>query len=265
MPSLSNTLFDQAFNDLSRLQTRLPEEAVAALAREVITRLAKTEQASKQDSESVDAMSNALIGPDPKAAPRLIEQHLQRGAQIEELYLDLLGPAARKLGEMWESDEIHFTTVTIGTGRIYAIMRTLASKQKPAFLPEQKSAVFAALPGEDHTLGVRMAADLARKAGWQVQVELNQDHDTLIESIQKSGHLLIGLSCGGLHTVPQLARLVLALRISVPNARILVSGNPAAIQTEDIKLMHVDAAVSDFDEAMEALDAMWDTLLPSEK
>jgi hypothetical protein len=40
----------------------------------------------------------------------------ERGATAHELCLDLLAPAARRLGEMWNTDCCDFTDVTIALG-----------------------------------------------------------------------------------------------------------------------------------------------------
>ena len=50
-----------------------------------------------------------------------IESMRIKGAPIESIYLDLLAPAARYLGEMWEEDLCDFTDVTIGLGRLQVL------------------------------------------------------------------------------------------------------------------------------------------------
>ena len=37
-----------------------------------------------------------------------------RGVSVEALYVHLLAPAARHLGELWEDDRCHFADVTVG-------------------------------------------------------------------------------------------------------------------------------------------------------
>ena len=52
-----------------------------------------------------------------------------RGLSVETLYLDLLAPAARLLGEMWDDDHCDFATVTVALGRLQRLLRELS----PAF------------------------------------------------------------------------------------------------------------------------------------
>jgi methanogenic corrinoid protein MtbC1 len=253
-------LYTQAYADLENLQTQLPEEAVVSLAREVIRRLATKIASGTVSSDAIRAISDALISPDAKAAAQLIEQHHQNGVDVKTLYLEYISPAADQLGSWWETDEVSFADVTIGIGRTYAIMRNLARRFPPPSVPEGKTALFASVPGDDHILGLKIAADLARKEQWNIDLALDLDHDELISRISDTGHHLIGLSAGGEHALPALARLVLALRVSEPSALILVSGNIVNEARDSIKLMHVDAMSAHFEEAMQYLNTLWSRL-----
>ena len=253
-------LYQQSLSDLAQLQTRLPEEAVVSLAREVIQRLAvKLREATPRDAR-VEALATALTGREAKAAAQLVEQYLRDGVDVDTIYLDYLGLAAQRLGEWWETDQLTFAEVTVGIGRIYAIIRTLRPYILSDAIPNNKSAIFASVPEEDHTLGIKMAADLAREAGWEIELLLDMEHDALVEAISTSEPALVGLSGAGAHTVPHLARLVVALRIGAPRSLILVSGNVVETSRDAICLMHVDAMESTFEGAMKQLGQLWSTL-----
>ena len=262
---IPDDVYDQAFADLNQLQTQLPEEAVVSLAREVLDRLARQLKETKSLDTTVNDLCEALIGKNAQTASSIIKQNVKDGADFNALYLEHLAPAAKMLGDWWNADRISFAQVTVGTGRIYAIMRSLNSRMIPNYIPDQKSAFFAATPGDDHTLGVKMAGDLARKRGWQIDVELDGTHDQLIEQMVEGNHLLIGLSGAGIHSLPNLAKLVMAIRVSIPNARILVSGNVIRAAEESVRLMHVDGIGRDFDGAMKELARLWTSLLPKPK
>ena len=253
-------LYQQSFSDHTQLHTHLPEEAVISLAREVIRRLARQFTETKPAAENIEALAKALVSKDNKAAARMVDQFLSDGAEVDTIYLELLGMAAQRLGQWWESDELTFAEVTVGIGRIYAIIRTLRNRIVLDTVPNQKSAIFASIPQDDHTLGVKMAADLAREDGWEVDLMLDKDHDTLVDAIASSGQTLVGLSGAGEHSLPHLTRLVLALRISAPRSLILVSGNVIATSEEAVRLMHVDGMERTFEGAMAGLGRLWTTL-----
>lgn len=257
---ISGEIFQQSLADLDQLQKRLPDDAVVDLAREVLARLAKRAAETASHTAQIADLSTALIGQEKTAAPAIIERHLKNGLDVERIYLDYLAPASRELGRRWDSSTISFAEVTVGTGRIYAIMRSLSRRFTPQYLPTEKSALFASVPGDDHKLGIKMAADLARQRGWRVDIELDLPADALVDRLTSSDHLIFGLSAGGHRSLPGLAKLILALRVSVPYAHILVSGNVVTLDLESIKLMHPDAVTENFPEAMDHMEAFWDTL-----
>ncbi len=102
------------------------------------------------------------------AAVAFVEAMHDGGAAAESLYLDLLAPAARRLGEMWDNDLCDFTEVTIGLWRLQNAMRELS----PSFLcsPEIRSngprVLLVPLPGEAHSFGLSMVYEFFRRAGW---------------------------------------------------------------------------------------------------
>jgi len=91
-----------------------------------------------------------------------------QGAAADSLYLDLLAPAARRLGELWEDDACDFTQVTIALWRLQNAMRELS----PSFLrstvtrTNSPRALLVPLPGEDQTFGLSMVHEFFCRAGW---------------------------------------------------------------------------------------------------
>ena len=114
-----------------------------------------------------DLVGLVLSRGEPEAVAFVAAMHGQ-GATAESLYLDLLAPAARRLGEMWEDDTCDFTDVTIGLWRLQNAMRELS----PSFLRSANArtngprVLLVPLPGEDHTFGLSMVYEFFRRAGW---------------------------------------------------------------------------------------------------
>ena len=252
--------YQQTYADVRGLTKHLPENALEALAREVISRLVVTTGDGSTDdahTDEVELLSKALIGRRAEAAAELVEARFANGMPVEEIYLNYLGPASRMLGEWWEADEIGFAHVTVGTGRIYAIMRSLAPFVERAALVNNKAAMFASVPGETHTLGIRMASDLFRQEGWDIDLALDQSHADLVERIRTAPSFFVGLSAGGVHAVEALARLVVAARICRPDSVIIVSGNIVAEAEDTVRLMGIDGCAVDFDTAKSEFQRLW--------
>jgi len=163
------------------------------------------------------------------------------------------------LGDWWLEDRAGFSQVTIGTGRMFAIMRSMRHLFEPTFPAQDKTATFASVPGEDHTLGVRMAADLFRKDGWEIALKVGMTHDQLVAEIEQSPTGIVGLSISGRHSVDALSRLVVALHICCPHAILVVSGQDIEEVRPVLSLMGLDGIASTFEEAKEQLDTLWDT------
>ena len=182
----------------------------------------------------------------------------ETGTGLKTLYLSYLGAAARKLGVWWELDKVNFMQVVTGTGRIYAIMRGLAQVFDTDATPlATKSAMFASVPTETHVLGIRMATDLIRRDGWEIDLEVGLEHDDLLEQIIATAQPIIGLSASGTHTLPALAKLVIAVRLAVPEKLILVSGPIIGEAEEEVKLMGVDGMAPDYDSAFIEMERLW--------
>ena len=92
------------------------------------------------------------------------------GTPIETIYLDLLAPAARYLGELWTEDLCSFTDVTVGLGRLQRVLRELSpSFGRAVEHPiEGRSVLLLPCPGEQHTFGLVLVGEFFRRNGWNV-------------------------------------------------------------------------------------------------
>ncbi|MGC9418647.1 MAG: cobalamin B12-binding domain-containing protein, partial [Rhodovulum sp.] len=148
--------------------------------------------------------------------------------------------------------------VTTATARIFAILRALDGHDRPAVPRTRREALFAAVPGETHTLGVRMAADLFRRKGWDITLELGLPQDALVDRIREARPVLIGLSAAGAHAAPALARLIVALRMTVPAPVIVVSGQIVHEAGDVVAATTPDAIITEIGEAELVLARLWD-------
>ncbi|MDW3223024.1 MAG: cobalamin B12-binding domain-containing protein [Paracoccaceae bacterium] len=248
--------------DVLELKSKLPKDAVGVIIDEVLTRVRAIGSTSSYDIDHppqrvVDNLCYALISPEADEGAEFIDELRQDGATLEAIYLAYLAEAARTLGDWWNEDHVTFVEVSIGTSRIYSIMRSLSYLFVPNRPVVKKSAVFASVPEETHIVGVRMAADLLGKEGWEIDLQVGLTHDELVETISQSACRVIGLSAGGGHTASNLARLVIALRIRMPAALIFVSGQISQEAPDLVGLMGVDGVASDIDTALALMNRFW--------
>jgi methanogenic corrinoid protein MtbC1 len=243
---------------LRLLKSQFPTSSAENLAREVLRRIAQSaaeDVARAPGHGKIIELCYALIDDDDQAGARFIRDIRRRGTSVESIYLDYLAAAATMLGTWWEEDRASFAEVTVGTSRMYAIMRTLQRDLPTVSLKPGKSAIFATVPGEDHVLGVRMAADLFRKDGWDIDLKIGKTHDELVVEIGSASAVVIGLSASSKRVLESLSRLILALRIQNPSISIFVSGKVVEEHEETVGLLDVDGIASDYYSAKRLLEA----------
>ena len=255
--------------ELRGLKSKLPEDTVESLAREVLRRLASRETPSSVNEptdEAIALLCHALLSDDDGHGARFIQEIETDGATVEVVYLQYLARAAQMLGTWWEKDQISFMSVTLGTSRMYAIMRGMQHRFRMPKTGSKRSALFASVPGETHTLGVRMAADLFRRDGWDITLKLGLSHDELVAHMEGSDAVLFGVSAAGEHSIRALSQLVIALRISNPNTKIFVSGNAITEAADKISLMGLDGVAADIQTARDVMASLWNDIVegPSE-
>ena len=112
-------------------------------------------------------LTELSLGDDISAVAAFVLGMFRQGVPAETLYLDLLAPSARRLGEFWDDDICDFTSVSIGLMRLHGAMRELGphflANAGPARGPR---ALLVPLPGEQHTFGLSMVHDFFCRAGW---------------------------------------------------------------------------------------------------
>lgn len=231
---LDPEVFSRTVSLFTAKRGAFPPEAVGVLVTEIMQRLAKFGpqepglDAPAIDADGIAAFCDLLIQPDPADALRFVSDRRAEGVTRQSVYLGYIAGAARQLGIGWEEDRFSFVQVTIGTGHLYALMRALRA-EGAALRPRadiRRTALFATVPGEDHGIGITVAADLFRDAGWEIDLQIATTHDALMAHVERSQPHIIGLSLSTEQRLDALVRLVVALRLVVPAAIIGVA--PAA-------------------------------------
>ena len=182
------------------------------------------------------------------------------GLPIEAVMLQLMAPAARRLGDLWIDDRLSFLDVTAGLGRLQGVMRALG----PDFdgdVPGQihgKKILLAPVSGEQHIFGLSVVAAFFRRAGWDVTFEPRIAFDDLLILVRAERFTTIGLSVASDKFLPHLPSQVEALRRASLNRDVtLLAGGPAFLLDPELhKRVGVDAVASDATEAVQMAEAL---------
>jgi len=261
----SDSAFKRARVAVNLRKAGLPDQTVQLFAKEVVTELVTRlhpfhDPAAAPTEDEIEALCHALIDDDETRAPEIIRRARREGVPLDLIYLGLLANAARTLGEWWEDDRVSFLMVSVAAGRVFGIMRSLRHEIANArsLQPVEKHALFATVAGETHTIGVTMAADMFRSRGWRIELHTGLEHDELVEAASRLPHEIIGLSAGHPNALVSLARLIVALRVTHPQAHILVSGGIIAHVPDLNTLIHADSVIGSAQAAMSFLDQLSD-------
>ena len=155
----------------------------------------------------------------------------RRGIAPEAVYLDLLAPTARRLGEWWEDDICDFTQVTTGLWRLQIAMRELS----PAFLAASSVAsgprprvLLAPLPGEQHTFGLSMVHDFFRRGGWDAWSGPVADRAELAAMVRHQWVDVVGFSLACDERMDTARAEIRAVRLASrnPGLAVMVGGPP---------------------------------------
>lgn len=245
---------DQAFRLASK---HLPDKLVADLAREVVRRLAfrmpgVTPSDGGPSPVEIERFCTALLSREEEAADRIILAARRDGVEIQTIYLGYIAGASRRLGEMWETDQASFIEVSIGTGRLYRIIRGLRHAIAPVLLEgrARSPALFALVPGETHSLGIEMAADLFRRDGGDVDVCVGMSHAEILDIVDARHHGVIVLVANSDRVIPALVQLSVALRISQPVTPVALAGNLVDQMPEARAMVEAELVISDIGSAI---------------
>lgn len=187
--------------------------------------------------EDVTEFADLALNHEAPTASAYIKSLLANGATIESIYLELMAPAARYLGELWVADRCHFAEVTLGLCRLQQVMRECS----PAFQMDAKEirnwwrALLIAVPGEQHTFGVSMVAEFFRRSGWDVASDPVSSDAALSRLVSEEWFALAGLSLSAERWLGVLEECIHTIRRASRNKSIVVMvGGPFFVEHPEV-------------------------------
>ena len=199
-------------------------------------------------ADHLDDFIRLLLKPDGDAALARVAALQADGALSQSICLDLLTPAARRLGLLWIEDDCDFLEVTVGVQILHRILRTLRSDRLANAEGDSLHNRFllTAAPGETHVFGVAIVEKFFHDAGWDV---VRSNETAFMDELKTRWFHLAGFSLSENRNLGRLETAITkARRCSVnPDLRILVGGpvfldNPELAKRAGADAMAHDAA-----------------------
>lgn len=194
---------------------------------------------------------------DAAQANRFVDGLMDRGLTPAQVFMELITPAARHLGVLWDRDECDFTQVTCGLAIMHQMIYRLGYDTPTAALNEgeQESVMLACAPGSQHFLGLTIVADLYRKAGVNVVLEISSTESELLRAVSHEWFDVVGISVALAAQLQSLPSLIAHLREQSGNPRVkVVLGGPVFLfHPITAQALGADAIFTDAQAALQAL------------
>lgn len=206
----------------SLVEREIIPRLVATHSRPPVNRTAGTGLPEISAAE-VDAFAPLSLQVEADSLLDYVEAILNRGVGIDTLLVDPLAPAARRLGEYWEDDRCDFVDVTMGLWRLQEIVHELAAR-----LPVEhqqgpgRRALFASMPGDQHSFGAVVIDELFCREGWMTDRMSEATTPELLERVAGEWFDLVGLTITCDYHMAPLPAIISALRNVSRNPRLCV-------------------------------------------
>jgi methanogenic corrinoid protein MtbC1 len=208
----------------------------------------------------IDRFAGLTLNREAHQVLEVAESYLRRGMTVESLFVDLLAPAARRLGQGWEDDSLDFIDVTMGLWRLQEVLREIAARTPriASGALTARTALFAAMPGEQHTLGTAMVDECFSRAGWNTTLMLEPSRADLLDSVAGRGYDLVGLTVSCDAHIEQLPSLITAVRnlSRNPAVSIMIGGRVPNLNPALAALVGADATAATATAAIEVAERL---------
>jgi diguanylate cyclase (GGDEF)-like protein len=183
----------------------------------------------RQDDRALEGISrsygDALRAADGAAAERVALECLQEGMAIEGLYARVIAPAMWRIGCLWKEGAITVADEHLATALTHRVMASAYGSSFGRATTRPGRILLAAVEGQRHALGLRMAADVLELGGYEVNY-LGEDVplDALVGAVLSRQPDLIGLSSTLTPDNSSLGAAVSQLTVAFPDTPILLGG-----------------------------------------
>ncbi len=213
----------------------------------------------------LDTYSKALERGDAETAEGAIAQAIEDEISTATLHGEVIAPALRRIGDLWEAGAIDLETQQLATGITRRVLATLYRYMLGGADPGRERILLAGVESEDtdiarHTLGLQMVHDQLAAAGYQTMLDTELSPARLAAAIDSHSPDLVVIGSSAAAATPTLERLLGELRESHPRIPVLLGsagagaapGEPGHAHPGVRVLERIDLAVPAVEELLAA-------------
>ena len=187
----------------------------------------------------------AVLGTERRAVLMKVQDFLQKGLALEEIYQDVFQPVQQEIGRLWQLNEIdvsadHFATALSQLGMV---------KMYPQIFTADRTGfrlVSACVSSEMHEMGIRMVNDFFKMAGWETYyLGANILPKDIVAAIEKYDADLLALSITMSSQITQLRDFIADIRKDIDrDIKILAGGYPFNVDPSAWQVIGADGYAS---------------------
>lgn len=180
------------------------------------------------DSAAINEFSAQVLANDVDVLTDMVIAYLDSGIPPETLFIELIAPCARDLGNRWSRDECDFVDVTMGLWRLQSLLRSVATwaPPSPGWNLRTNKALFTAMPQDQHSLGTLIVSECFQRAGWEVETLIEPQQSDIFQALSTTSFDVVGLTVTTDFYIAGVPKLLSAMRsVSCnPNMAIMIGG-----------------------------------------
>lgn len=209
---------------------------------------------------------------DAEQACDYVEKMRDRGQSLETIYLDLIEPAVRRLGDLWNADVCDFVSVTVAVLRLQQVLHQFGLAFRGEIEPRDHGhrALLIPAPGERGsfahlmfgTFELALAAEFLRRDGWDACVDSSASSGDAIRIVGREWFDVVELSLSSESHIDDLTSGIRLIRKASRNASlgVIVGGSVFKQHPEMVSRVGADVVAADGRQAALQADNLMELL-----
>jgi len=167
-----------------------------------------------------------LVGERTKAA-RIVDETIDAGATLPEIYEHVFRVAQHEVGRMWQSNRVSVAIEHYASGATEAIMLQRCPRVSPNTPDETRRFLGGCVEGEQHDLAIRLVCDVLQSHGWETFfLGASTPESALLEAIGRLRPTVVGLSTSSFFHMHKTRQVIESIRNTYPDVKIVAGGAP---------------------------------------
>jgi len=159
-----------------------------------------------------NAFLDAILAGRREAALSAVQEALQNGASLVDIYCDVVAESLRIVGTLWEREEICVAEEHLATATTKYVVDVIYPRQAIA-PPFRGNMVITGVLGEEHQLGANLVADAMEANGWVIRfLGTNLPHGTIVSILESNAIDVLCISTTVPTNLPATGELIQRIR-----------------------------------------------------